>query len=237
MIEKLLKYQEIDGKLREIEVAISGSNERKRAASAQAFLKSVNENVAKLDQRAEDLTVKFSALKRLYEQLKDAESEYENVVETCEDADELGYIRKKAGELGDEIASLADQIENLSRDIAAVLKEFSALRTKTQEAKKQYAEYVPKYNALKASREAEMNEIRKELASLEKNIGKEELEKYRAKRKEKVFPVVCPVQIIGKEAHCARCGTELSMAAFGAAKRGELVECDNCQRLLYVPGK
>ena len=85
MIENLLKYQEIDSKLREIEVAISGSDERKKAVSAQAFLKSVNDNIAKLDQRAEDLTVKFSTLKKLYEQLKDAESEYENVVETCEE--------------------------------------------------------------------------------------------------------------------------------------------------------
>ena len=30
MIEKLLKYQEIDSKLREIEVAISATRERKR---------------------------------------------------------------------------------------------------------------------------------------------------------------------------------------------------------------
>lgn len=237
MIEKLLKYQEIDSKLREIEVAISGSDERKKAVSAQAFLKSVNENIAKLDQRAEDLTVKFSTLKKLYEQLKDAESEYENVVETCEDSDELGYIRKKAGELGDEISSLAEQIENLSRDISGVLKEFSSLRNKTAEAKKQYAEYLPKYNALKASREAEMAEVKKELAALEKSIDKADLEKYKNKRKDKVFPIVYPVRAVGKEAHCSRCGTELSMASFEAAKKGELIECDNCQRLLYIPQK
>ena len=42
MIEKLLKYQEIDGKLREIEVAISGSNETVRLAIGICTSRPVN---------------------------------------------------------------------------------------------------------------------------------------------------------------------------------------------------
>lgn len=232
MIDQLLEYQNIDSKLREIETEISQSEERKKAVSAQNFLKSVNDNIALLEKRAEELAGKYNESLSMYKKLDDETKEYDDV-DNIDDVEQLGYIRKKAQELNDEIENLANGIEQISREIAAVLKEFSQLKAKTKEAKTQYSEYVPKYNALKASKEDEIKNIKAELVKIEKQIPKEDMELYKAKRKDKIFPILYSVQVFGKKPHCSRCGTEFPMACFESLKKGSLVECDSCHRLVY----
>ncbi len=231
MIDKLLEYQNVDTRLREIETEISQSEERKKAVSAQNFLKNVNDNLALLDKRAEELSGKYNESLALYKKLSEEVKEYD--VEETDDTEQLGYVKKKAQELCDEIENLAKGIEQISKEIAGVLKEFSQLKAKTKEAKTQYSEFVPKYNALKASKEEEMKSIKAELAKIEKEIPKEDMELYKAKRKDKIFPVLYSVQVFGKKPHCSRCGTEFPMASFDTFKKGGLVECDSCHRLVY----
>lgn len=232
MIEQLLQYQNVDTKLREIETEISQSEERKKAVSAQKFLNSVNDSIALLEKRAEELTNKYNESVALYKRLGDEIKEYDDVDET-DDIEQLGYVKRKAQELNDEIENLANGIEQISREISVVLKEFTQLKAKTKEAKSQYSEFVPKYNALKASKEEEMKKIKAELAKIEKQIPPEEMELYKTKRKDKIFPVLYAVQVFGKKPHCSRCGTEFPMACFDSLKKGSLVECDSCHRLVY----
>ena len=232
MIEQLLQYQSVDAKLREIETEISQSEERKKAVSAQKFLNSVNDNIALLEKKAEELANKYNESVALYKRLGDEIKEYDGVDET-DDPEQLGYVKRKAQELNDEIEKLANGIEQISREISAVLKEFTQLKSKTKEAKSQYSEFVPKYNALKASKEEDMKKIKAELVKIEKQIPPEEMELYTAKRKDKIFPVLYSVQVFGKKPHCSRCGTEFPMACFDSLKKGSLVECDSCHRLVY----
>lgn len=236
MITQLLEYQNIDAKLREIETEISQSEERKKAVSAQNFLKSVNDNLALLEKRAEELVGKYNESISLYKRLNEEISEYGDV-EEYDDVEQLNYIKKKSQGLLEEINNLSNGIEQISKEMTAVLKEFSQLKTKTKEAKSQYSEFVPKYNALKASKEDEMKKIKAELAKIEKGIPKEDMELYKAKRKDKIFPVLYAVQVFGKKPHCSRCGTEFPMACFDSLKKGSLVECDSCHRLVYYKGE
>ena len=236
MITQLLEYQNIDAKLREIETEISQSEERKKAVAAQNFLKSVNDNLALLEKRAEELVGKYNESISLYKRLNEEISEYGDV-EEYDDVEQLNYIKKKSQELLDEINNLSNGIEQISKEMTAVLKEFSQLKAKTKEAKSQYSEFVPKYNALKASKEDEMKKIKAELAKIEKGIPKEDMELYKTKRKDKIFPVLYAVQVFGKKPHCSRCGTEFPMACFDSLKKGSLVECDSCHRLVYYKGE
>lgn len=236
MITQLLEYQNIDAKLREIETEISQSEERKKAVAAQNFLKSVNDNLALLEKRAEELVGKYNESIALYKRLNGEISEYGDV-EEYDDVEQLNYIKKKSQELLDEINNLSNCIEQISKEMTAVLKEFSQLKAKTKEAKSQYSEFVPKYNALKASKEDEMKKIKAELAKIEKDIPKEDMELYKTKRKDKIFPVLYAVQVFGKKPHCSRCGTEFPMACFDSLKKGSLVECDSCHRLVYYKGE
>ena len=77
MIKSLLEYQNVDAELREIQISLKQSEERKKASSAKSFLNGANESVAKLDQRAEELVGKFNASLKLLGQLEEEAKEYD----------------------------------------------------------------------------------------------------------------------------------------------------------------
>ncbi len=234
MIEKILEYQTVDGELRDIEVSLIQSDERKKASAAQAILKNANDNIARLDSKAEELVTQYATLSKLCEKLEEAQKDYENIVETCESGEELNYIKKKAQALADEINLMTVNVENLAKEIKSTLDEFAKLRQDNKKATAQYKEFAPKYNDLKASKEEDMKKIKVKLAKLEKGIDPNVLENYKKKRKDKIFPIVYSAKISGKIFLCGRCGTELPMAYTGSLKKGEIVECDSCHRLLYL---
>ncbi len=231
MIKSLLEYQKVDTELREIEVSLKQSDERKKASSAKNFLNGANESVAKLDQRAEELAGKFNASLKLLSQLEDEAKEYEGINDM--DEDQLSYVKKKSQALTEEINNLASQIDNLSKEIESVLREFAQLKADIKKAKAQYSEYGPKYNELKASKEGEINQIKARLQKLESGIDAEILDKYKQRRNDKIFPVLNEAREMSKHAYC-RCGTELSLTDYGNLKNGSIVECDSCHRLLYL---
>lgn len=231
MIKSLLEYQKVDTELREIEVSLKQSDERKKASSAKNFLNGANESVAKLDQRAEELASKFNASLKLLSQLEDEAKEYEGINDM--DEDQLSYVKKKSQALTEEINNLASQIDNLSKEIESVLREFAQLKADIKKAKAQYSEYGPKYNELKASKEGEINQIKARLQKLESGIDAEILDKYKQRRNDKIFPVLNEAREMSKHAYC-RCGTELSLTDYGNLKNGSIVECDSCHRLLYL---
>ena len=157
MIKSLLEYQTIDAQLREIEVSISKSDERKKAHAANNFLKGVNDSIAKLEQRAEDLVSKHAQALKTYEKLAEEIKEYDGVADM--DEDHLSYVKKKAQELTEEINGLTAHIDQITKEIEGVLKEFAQLKADTKKAKAQYAEFRPKYDALKESKKPEMDAI------------------------------------------------------------------------------
>ena len=112
-----------------------------------------------------------------------------DVYKRQEDTNAAGYLQKKADELALRLANLESQASALSDEINGVLSSFSQLKKKTQAAKEQFNEYGQKYKELKQSREAERSAIEKELAALEKSVDAALMEKYKAKRKDKMLDV------------------------------------------------
>ena len=235
MIEKLLEYQKVDAELKEIENEIAKSDERKKTHAAQAFLKTVNDNLTALDKRAEDLTGQFANAAKVYDKLAEEIKGYEGL-EVGDDMEQLNYIRKKAQTLSGEISSLAEAIDKVSKEIGAVLKEFAKLRNDTKVARAQYDEYSPKYAALKDSKKEEMEAIKAKLKKLEKDIPSDVMELYKQRRKDKIFPVLNAATVLGGGVYC-KCGKGLPDAASRTLKSGMTVECESCHRLLYLKQK
>ena len=228
MLDKILAYQEVDKKLRDIELELAKSEERKKAHAAQTFLKSVNEQISALDKRAEELVAKYASLNSTYATLEEEIKEYD---------DQVVYSKKKAQTLSSEIESLAAAIEAVAGEIKGVLKEFSKIKDENKAMKEQYEEYMPRYNALKDSKKDEIDGIRKELAAIEKQIPEDVMEKYKQKRKDRIFPVLNKATELGKSGIYCACGKDLPDAQQRQLKGGEIVECESCHRLLYLPVK
>ena len=229
MIKALLDYQQIDAKLRKIEVEISGSEERKKAVTAKKYLDVMPENVNKLDLRASELVSAYEKAVKDQSKLLEQQDELLKAIETAEDETAGAYLMKKADELIAKIKSLAETTKKIGAEIEGVLKEYSSIKKTTKSAQEQYNVYGAKYNQLKASKKDEMTAISSELAKLEKEIPEDLMARYKQKRADKIFPILYEV----KTNVCGACNMELSMSALSELKGGKVIECDNCRRLLY----
>ncbi len=230
MIEKLLAYQNADAKLRKIEMQLSGSEERKKAVSAKKFLETSPENVNKLDARARDLEAEFKNTLAEIAKLNEQQAELEGAMKSSEDETEVAYLIKKADELAASVKYLEGKSAKLIEEIQSIVKEFNAIRAQIKAAQAQYAEYGKKYNELKASVQGEKEEVEKELAELKKAVPTELMERYAKKRANKIYPIV--YEVSGN--HCGACGMEPSLSDMGKLKKGEIVDCEQCGRMLYL---
>ncbi len=229
MVEELLKYQETDSRLRKIEIELSGSEERKKAVSAKKYIESVEETVAKLDLKAQELTISYESAIAELEQLKSQESEFNKALDGVCDEMSATYLIKKTDEILNKIKNIYAKINGVNAEIQSILTEYASVKAKTKAAQAQYAEYGKKYNDLKASKKEEREKIEAELDALKKNVEPSLMERYLKKRSEKIFPIL--YEINGNV--CGACNMELSMAEVNRLKNGEIIECEQCRRLLY----
>ena len=229
MIEQLLAYQEADKKLKEIEKTLSESPERKKALNAKKYIDGVEESVQKLDSRAAELASAFEKAASDQAKLKEQETELNNSLEDLGDEKGAEYLIKKADELVSKIKELEERIAKISSEIQGLLKEYEGIKQTTKKAQLQYNENAPKYKALKDSVQVEATKIKEELEDLAKKVDPELLKRYQAKRADKMYPIVFAT----RGNHCGACNMELHSAALGKLKKGEVIDCDQCGRMLY----
>ena len=230
MIDELLKYQEADRKLRAIEQEIAATDERKKYMAARKFLEKAPEKLEALDAKASELKHIFELLEKKYAEIADTIKDYENLDEMVdEQGGEISFYKKNASQIADNLRALKGEINKLVSQIEAASSEYAAAKKQTIAMQKQYKEYKVKYSEIKEKRAAEIAAIEAELAKLAKGVPETTLAKYKAKRKEKVFPVVC--EVTGNR--CPGCGMELSIAELSKITDGNFIECDSCRRILF----
>ncbi len=230
MIKELVKYQETDGKLIAIEKEIAASEERKKYMTARKFLEKAPEKLEALDARAAELVHILELLIKKYNEIAETIKEFENLDEMVEQGAEVSFYKKNASQIMDSLKALKADINKLSLRIEEAKAEYAAAKKQTIAAQKQYKEYKVKYTEIKDKRAEEIQTIENELATLAKNIPADMLAKYNAKRKEKLFPIICSVS--GNR--CPQCGMELSIAEISKLSDGTVIECDNCHRILFT---
>lgn len=229
MIEEILKYQAKDAELRKIEVELANSEERKKTVSAKKFIEGSSENIDKLDLKATELISAYEKATQEQIKLKEQQDEIEHALSTVNDENAASFLLKKAEELLNKVKNLGQEAKRISNEIQSIIRDYAQLKNNLSVAKTQFNEYGEKYQALKASKKDEMDKLNKELLVLRKKVDPALMESYDKKRKEKLFPIIFEA----KEDVCGACSMNLSMIDIAKLKNGEIIECDNCRRLLY----
>ena len=224
----LLEYQEVDGELRKIEQEISSSEERKKYLQAKKFMETAGEKLEAQDKRACDLRALSEKLQAGYEEINRAISEYEELDEMVENGADVGFYKKNVQSLVDRLRYLKSEIQKLTENIESAIEEYRKMKKQTIAMQKQYKEYSEKFKEIKGARSKEVNEITGKLEAIAKRIPPEILAHYKAKRKEKIYPVVAPL----KNDRCI-CGMDFPIAQQEALSGGRVVECEHCHRIIY----
>lgn len=229
MIEKLLEYQKVDAEAKEIEKTLVESEERKKYAVAKKYLEGVTDSVNELDLRAEELLSAYEQATNAQIKLKEQEKELALALDDSKDENSVAYLMKKAEELISKIKALSKQAENIEQEIKAIVEKYNSIRSKTKAAQEQYKTYGEKYNELKKGIKEKKDAVDAKLEKLKNEVDGSLMETYLKKRAGKMYPIV--YEIRGNS--CGACNMELSGAEIDKLKKGQVIECGNCGRMLY----
>lgn len=228
-IEKLLKYQEEDSKLLQIEREAANSEEWKNYSQAKSFLTKAPDKLDAMDARARELQSLLTRLTEKYEEIAETIRDFEHIDELVEGGADISFYKKNVSQISDRLKSVRSEINALVKSVKEADEEYQALKKKTITVQKQYVDYQSAYQEYKKTKLAEMDEVKAELKKLSADINAEVMKRYEMKRSERIFPIICAV----KNDRCSKCGMELSIIGKEKISGGEVTECENCHRFLY----
>ena len=231
MLKAILKYQEIDRKMFQLERELAGSAERKKYAKLKKYMEAASEKLDALDTKAESLKRELAALEEKYAVTEAALVEFDHMEELVSDGGaDLAFYKKKALMHLDRMKKLKADLAALEEAIKATDKEFRELKADVIAKQAEYKAAREEYNALKESKEGEKNAIEAELSKAAAGIDADVIARYKTKRKEKIFPVYAQLF----SGRCSCCSMEPPIAAQNKLSGGATIECDNCHRILYL---
>ena len=211
VLNELLEYQKVDAQMRRIEQEVAASDEQKKFAQANKFMKSAPERFEAQDRRAAELAALHSELD-----------------EMVEEGGDVSFYKKNAQTRLARLRALKGEMQKLNADIAATVEEYERFKKQGAAMQKQYKEYKAKRDELVNNRKDEVNRLKAQLKSIAEKIPAETLAKYQQKRKENIFPIVVPLN-----GNMCVCGMDFPIALQERLAGGNVVECEHCRRFVY----
>lgn len=228
-VKQLLAYQEKDSELLKIEQEIASSDERKKFFQTQKFMKNASEKLDQIDAKSSGLMVRLETLQAKYTEIESTLKDFEHLDELVEDGADLSFYQRSAAKIAEQLKALRAEINTLIAAAKETTDEYQSLKKKVIETQKQIPEIEKAYKEYKNQRMSAAVGIRDELEKLASTIDEGVLGKYKTKRSERIFPIICEI----KNDRCSKCGIELSIADKDKVAAGGIVECENCHRFLY----
>ena len=230
VLRKLLKLQEADVRLRDMETRLVTlpkemdniiARRDKAAASTAAAVAAFKKIKAKIKQEEDLIAELESGIEKMRQQsaLIKKNNEYQAMLNAIE------MNKQKIGEAEERILIASDELEQ-SRQSGSKLKLIN-----DAEIKNLRAEFDELYSFSKTVKE-EIAKCKAARPALLKDIPPALLASYEALRsnKEGSAPLVTADNEV-----CGHCCLKITPQTATAIKRGEIVFCDNCQYLLYDP--
>ena len=120
---------------------------------------------------------------------------------------ELADLNKKITDMSNKLSNLGRSVSKSSMQVNQILKDFE-----------------------RSTIEPQIEQIKSQLASLEKQVEPRLMARYKQARHDGIFPVFVSLE----NNSCGGCRMELSAAYKNKLKEQGYVECEQCKRLIYT---
>ena len=127
-IEKLLKYQEEDSKLLQIEREAANSEEWKNYSQAKSFLTKAPDKLDAMDARARELQSLLTRLTEKYEEIAETIRDFEHIDELVEGGADISFYKKNVSQISDRLKSVRSEINALVKSVKEADEEYQALK-------------------------------------------------------------------------------------------------------------
>lgn len=228
-ISKILDYQKLDGELFALEKSLRDNPNRKIASDMHKRATEAQKRAEDLEKMAKDLLTRVDKIKDQFEQQNKALAQIlAKDVDKMEEQ-EIAQLSSSKDKLLQNSNILDKNLSKLAESVKMVIDEY-------QKTSKIFADARNKYNSSKAELdknsaeiEPKKQELIKKLASEEKNLDKNILEKYKKLRNDNIFPVLVPLT----NNHCGFCKMELAVAVVSKINEQGFMQCEHCHRIIY----
>ena len=229
-MENILKYQECEGKLIEIEMKLKKSDERKRLVKTKIFLDEVEVSILKLEKRAGELVGSYHGCQKRIDDILAELKEYRMIELDESTEDEINYMKKKTLQLKDSLRGLEKDGETISNEIQKLFVDFDNFREKVMKARKQYAILKKEFDIKKAGLKPELEELKGKMKEIEPTVDPERFSMYKKAREERIFPVFVTMT---NEEFCSGCRMEISSLERGKLSIQNFIKCEHCGKWIY----
>ncbi len=228
VLQDLLEYQRLDGELRKIELELNASEEKKKLNRAKVVMRNAEMRIAAQDKRAVELKELRDSLMARVDEMTKAIAEYSEVEELVEGGGDVSFYKKTAQQLLEKLRSMKQELNKMLAEIEQLSAEYKKLMEQGKQMNRQRKEYAEKFKELQARYAGRVEELTGQMEEAAKKIPPEALERYKLKRKEKIFPVIMPLN-----GDMCVCGMDLPLAQRNSLAGGNIIECENCHRFIY----
>ena len=229
-MNKLLEYQELDKKLKRLKKDSNSASADKLVENLNKVIKDSQNKILELEETSKKL---LETLKKLMEVQKKGISYVEKCnqmsIENMSEA-ELKDFDVKTSQTAKQLAELDSRISAHNAEVKKVVLDYKMYRKKILDAKEKRETLKAESSEKTQSNEPEIDEVKKQMAKLEKVVEPAKLAKYKALKQDGIFPVVVPLV----DKRCGGCRMELSNSALDKLKLNGVHECEQCRRLIYI---
>ena len=229
MLTQILNYQATEAKLIKLQRELNNNKAKDSLAKMVATVKQEQANLITLENQAKEIFDGFEKCKAEYAQVEKA---LEKLIATP--IDDKG--EKELADLNKKITDMANKLSNLGRSVSKssmlanqILKDFERVKKNIIISKEKHKQAKEEYDKVLTTLEPQIEDVKKQLASLEKQIDPKIMARYKQSRNDGIFPVFVPLN--GKS--CGGCSMSLSAAYESKLNANGYVECEQCRRLIY----
>ena len=229
--QEMIQYQLLDGELNRIERELRKNDNYVKRKQYKALSQECEENLAKLDVRAQDLRNQLATARQAMEKITEVIEEHSKEIGALEDVDELNYMNKKLNEQLAELANVEKDVKRILREGEEISKSFDEINTKLPKLAVAYKKANEEFTKATEEVKPRVNELKLKQAELKKAIDASLFDIYKKISEGGVHPVFVPLR---DGSRCGGCQMEMPKAVVDTQMAGKAyMRCEHCGRVIY----
>lgn len=226
-MDKILQYQKLDIELHKLIRATENCEEKAVMNKMIAYVKDAQNKSMAIESGAKKVVDDYKDLRAQYDenykkvQTLTSNSDYKNI--------DYKSVYNQINALSSELFMIERNLNIVINKAKELLKSFEVTKNNVLKARSKHKESKDKYEALLSTYQPKIETTKKEMKQLEKEVEPALLEKYRAIKNDKVFPVF--VSLDGKL--CGGCRMEIASGTLNKLANSKFITCEHCGRVIY----
>lgn len=233
-LDTLLKYQELDIKLRRALDTLERSDANKKMEQARAEFNNAKKIVMDTEKEAESVVGGFEETISQIKELSAKVSELELIIENAESDSDIINLAEALENLKTKIVVAEKKLAECKQSSERLVKNYQDANTVGLKMKGLYNNSKASYSELVKASEPEISALKKQLKELEEHIDPDTMAKYKAITADNKYPAYVEVHVGDGDVYsCTGCGLQLSRKNMSVLNENGFCTCETCRRIIY----